>query len=74
MGHQPEYRCSRCRATPGRDNLLAMKVSFVTLGAHGRTVKSRTPYWLCFPCLNKDEFWNLEEYDSPGLRNAEEDA
>lgn len=73
MGHQPEYKCTRCgNANVTRDDLLAMKVSFVTLGSEGITVKSRTPDWLCFPCLKKDPIWKMEEYDSPGLRTAEE--
>lgn len=73
MGHQPEYKCTRCgNKNLKRDELIAVKVSFVTLGSDGQTIKSRTPDWLCFPCLNEDVVWNMEEYDSPGLRTAEE--
>lgn len=71
MGHQADYQCTRCGAIVGRNELLAVKVSFVTLGSDGQTVRSRTPDWLCFPCLNGDDVWNLPEYDSPGLRTAE---
>ncbi|MFD8340585.1 hypothetical protein ACFV42_49620 [Streptomyces solisilvae] len=54
-----------------REDLVAVKVSFVTLGSEGKTIRSRTPDWLCFPCLKQDETWNIPEYDSPGLRTAE---
>lgn len=74
MGHQPLYKCTRCNQEQEREDLIAVKVSFVTLGSKGATLRSRTPDWLCFPCLNKDKIWNLPEYDSPGLRTAEEEA
>lgn len=74
MGHQPVYRCTRCKDEVDRDELVSVKVSFVTLGSRGQTLRSRTPDWLCFPCLNADKIWNMEEYDSPGLRTAEEEA
>lgn len=76
MGHTTDYRCTKCKNERPRDQLLAKKVSFLTLGAKGKTVQSRTSDWICYQCLadGVDEHWNLEAYNSPGLRSAEEQA
>lgn len=76
MGHQPDYSCSICKKQKPRGELLAKKVSFITLGANGKTIKSRTPAWCCFDCLasGMDPDWEREGYDSPGLQVGEDMA
>ncbi|MEU4066703.1 hypothetical protein AB0F25_30695 [Streptomyces wedmorensis] len=74
MGHQAPYKCTECGEVQPREDLIAKKVSFVTLGSKGTTIKSRTPHWLCFKCLKGDKDWNLVQYDSPGLRTVEQEA
>lgn len=74
MGHLPEYKCTLCGSPTPRDELLAKKISFLTLGSKGKTVKSRTSDWICLKCLasGKDPHWKLDEYESPGMRQADD--
>lgn len=72
MGHLPDYVCTSCGLQTPRANLVAKKVSFGTLGSNSVMLKSRTVAWLCFPCVKKDPAWQLEEYESPGFKQADE--
>lgn len=68
------YVCGLCKNIRQRDELLAKKISYITLGAKGKTVRSRTKEWVCLHCLaeGKDPDFDIEAYDSPGMRRAEE--
>lgn len=76
MPQTQTYTCSLCGNIRNRDELLAKKISYITLGARGKTVKSRTKQWICIFCLasGKDADWDIEAYDSPGMRRAEDVA
>lgn len=74
MSQTTTYNCSLCKKVRARDDLLAKKISYLTLGARGKTVKSRTKQWICIYCLadGKDPDYDIEPYDSPGMRRAED--
>ena len=61
-----KYVCSTCNKPTARDLLMAKKIVFLTMGAGGRTVKSRVIEWKCPTCVVKDEHWNLEAFVAPG--------
>lgn len=74
MPQTQTYRCDLCGNVRNRDDLLAKKISYITLGARGKTVKSRTKQWDCVFCLaeGKDPDWDIQAYDSPGMRRADD--
>lgn len=48
---------------------MRKKVDFITLGTPRKVVVSRTLDWLCQDCLQKDEHFNLEAFQSPGMKS-----
>lgn len=60
------YRCTVCKETKDREDLVAKKINFVKLGVGGRLVRSRTKHWLCPECLEDDPDWDLEDFRAPG--------
>lgn len=74
MPQTQTYTCGLCGNVRSRDELLAKKISYLTLGSKGRTIRSRTKNWTCLECLakGKDPDFNIEAYDSPGMRRAED--
>ena len=68
--HYSNYKCSECGATPPRADLLRKKVDFITLGSPRKVEVSRTLAWLCRDCLRLDEHYNLEPFQSPGMKSA----
>lgn len=74
MPQHQTYRCDLCSNIRKREELLAKKISYLTLGQKGKTIKSRTKGWHCLECLaaGKDPDFDIEAYDSPGMRRAEE--
>ena len=76
MPQTQTYTCGKCGNVRNRDDLLAKKVSYLTLGSKGRTIRSRTVAWICLECLanGKDPDFMIEAYDSPGMRRADDIA
>lgn len=74
MPQTQTYVCGLCDNIRPRDELLAKKISYITLGAKGKTIRSRTKDWICIHCLaaGKDPDFEIEAYDSPGMRRAED--
>jgi hypothetical protein len=74
MPQTQTYVCGLCETIRPRDELLAKKISYLTLGAKGKTVRSRTKDWVCLHCIadGKDPDFDIEAYDSPGMRRAED--
>jgi hypothetical protein len=55
-----KYKCSSCGEVTERDDLLAKKVLFTTMGEGARIKRSRVVGWLCPNCREKDPEWNRE--------------
>lgn len=66
MANSPDYKCSTCEAPTPRDDLTVMKVTFLEMGAGGKTIRSRVAGWLCPTCLVKEPHWNREAFTAPG--------
>jgi hypothetical protein len=62
VANLPEYQCTECGATPGRDNLFVKRVQFQTMGEGARTIKSRVVDWLCSRCISQDVDYNREAF------------
>lgn len=62
MANEPDYTCTGCGATPGRDGLSVKKVIFTEMGAGGRVLRSRVVDWLCDNCLKTDPHWNQPKF------------
>ena len=62
MANQPEYSCSECGATPGRENLFVKRVQFTTMGEGARVIRSRVVGWLCGPCTAGDPDYKREPF------------
>lgn len=67
MPRQFVYKCTRCGKIPSsdaseaREKLTAKSAVFKTVGAHGRTLRSRTTAWLCNECLLEDPEFQLPD-------------
>lgn len=62
MANTPEYVCTECGATPGRQNLYVKRIQFQTMGEGARTIKSRVVGWLCAKCVTEDMDYNREPF------------
>lgn len=63
------YRCTRCGAEPGRDNLTIKQAQFKTMD--GKIKKTRVSDWLCPKCLAADPDENLPARSkSPGMKDT----
>jgi len=65
MGNTPNYACTRCGNSVGRELLVVKKAVFLEMGEGGRTYRSRVTGWLCPPCVAADEDWNREKFHPP---------
>lgn len=65
MSHKISYKCSRCHTHTSRELLTVKKVSFVEMGAGGRTLKCRVTAWLCPKCTAEDAVWQQEPFKAP---------
>lgn len=62
-----DYSCSDCGGRSTREDLMAKRVSFTTIGSTPKTVRSRTVKWLCEVCMMRDPDFNLDPRTSaPG--------
>jgi hypothetical protein len=61
MANIPNYVCTRCGRSPGRDSLTVKRVMFTTMGEGPRTLRSRVIDWLCDTCLEADADWHREK-------------
>lgn len=68
MANIPDYKCSNleCGKPTTRDDLTVRKVTFLEMGAGGKTIRSRVSGWLCPSCVVKDDDWNREAFSAPG--------
>jgi hypothetical protein len=65
-----EYKCSVCQRETLRDLLTAKKISFTTMGAGAKTLRTRTVAWLCDECILVDEDYTREAYSgAPGMQS-----
>lgn len=63
------YKCSRCEQQQERDDLVVMRVQFMTMGKPPKTLRSRVVGWLCKSCVEADPAWNRPIHSaSPGLK------
>lgn len=72
--HDIERRwpCSVCGDdTRPRDQMVAKRVQFTTLGAGFKTLKSRTVEYLCPTCREADEVWLSPPYSGPTIKERE---
>lgn len=65
------YVCTQCEKPTARELLTVKKVHFLEIGAGARTLKTRTESWLCPTCLVADPVYQLERWDSPGMKFEE---
>lgn len=75
MAPKVDYRCTRCGVKPqseletegepvsARELLTVKKVSFLEMGAGGRSIRSRVLDWLCPVCVAGDPDFQLPEYE-----------
>lgn len=68
MANEPDYKCTTCNESPGRDLLTVKRVQFTHMGKGSKTMRSRVVAWKCPLCVSKDPDWNRPAYD--GIRVA----
>lgn len=62
------YICSVCGQEKAKDELLAKRMLWQTIGAAPKTIRMRTVAWVCRDCLDLDPDFTREKYqDAPGL-------
>lgn len=68
MANQPDYKCSapECGKPTPREDLTVKKVTFLEMGAGGKTIRSRTSDWLCPSCVASDLDWLRPSHTAPG--------
>lgn len=66
-----KYACDTCGCEPGRENILAKRVVYLTLVPPVKAVKTRTVKWLCRTCAAAEPEYTREALvDSPGMRDV----
>lgn len=68
MAQEHEYVCNGCGKPTARKMLTVKKVLFTSMGAGSKTTRARVKQWLCPPCVQKDEDWNLPANRQPSER------
>ena len=65
------YRCTVCLQRVERNDLLAKRVVYTTMGVPTRTIRSRTVAWVCSACREEDSAWTSEPHaSSPGMAHT----
>lgn len=67
MAFNGEYACTSCGSMESREDLLAKRAQYQTLGREPKTLRSRVVAWLCPSCIAKDPDYNVDSYSSPGM-------
>lgn len=63
------WPCSVCGDdTRPKDQMVAKRVVFTTLGAGYDTLRSRTTEYLCPPCRDRDPIWNSPAHAGPARK------
>lgn len=63
MAYVKPYKCTTCGEVIPREQVVVVKVQFVTPGAGSRVLKSRNTHWLCPSCLEGHPVWNTPSHD-----------
>lgn len=63
------YRCSWCGGVKNRDDLLAMRVQYITIGKPSVVKRSRVVAWVCAECVTESTYWKTEPWiEAPGIK------
>lgn len=58
MAAEVDYRCDTCKKKLKREECVAKKVQYATMGASARILRMRTVGWVCVPCMRKEQEYN----------------
>lgn len=69
------WPCSSCGAENyPKDQMVAKRVAFTTLGAGYATLRQRTTEYLCPPCRDNDPIWTLPAHAGPARKERPDAA
>lgn len=76
MPYNQKYVCTnpQCGKITPREDLTVRKITFLEMGAGGKTIRSRVTGWLCPRCVVSDLDWNRPPFAASskelGVQNA----